>query len=176
MEIIEQIKINLSAIGEEYDSLKPFMKTWLEKVETEIQSRYNTQAEAAETLRSLDYSVKSIASSIGASRTTMYNHEQLLKRYIEHSAAVASASNPLSLIDKVQAEKSLLQNQVTKLMERDVDMELMRLQNRELSTSLEGKNTEIERLQTRISELSEENRKLKSGTSAKPTVKAFRKK
>lgn len=176
MEITEQIKINLSSIGEEYDSLKPFMKTWLEKVETEIQNRYKRQTAAAEALRLLDYSVKSIASSIGASRTTMYNHEQLLKRYIEHSTAIVSASNPLSQIDKVQDEKSFLQKQVTKLMERDVDIELIRLQNRELSTALEGKNAEIERLQARIIELSEENRKMKSGTPAKPTVKAFRKK
>ena len=61
-------------------------------------------------------------------------------------------------------------------MERDVDMELMRLQNRELSTALAGKNAEIKRLQSRISELSEENRKLKSGTAEKPAVKVFRKK
>lgn len=176
MEITEQIRINLSSIGENYDLLKPFMKKWLKKVEIEIQSRYSRQTEATEALRSLDYSVKSIASSIGASRTTMYNHEQLLKRYIEHAISILSVSNPLSQIDKVQLEKSFLQEQVAKLMERDVDTELMRLQNRELSTALEGKNAEIERLQARIIELSEESHKLKIGTPAKPAVKAFRKK
>lgn len=176
MEYEELIRENLKAINEDYDMLKPFMQKRLLEVESVIQNRRKQQEEAVAMLKTTDYSLKSIAEEIKASRTTLYNHEQLLKRYIEQSAVVASASNPLSLIDKVQAEKSLLQDQVTKLMERDVDMELMRLQNRELSTALEGKNADIERLQARISELSEENRKLKSGTAEKPAVKAFRKK
>lgn len=177
MEIVEQIKLNLSSIGEEYEPLKPFMKKWLEKVEADIQARYSRQIEAEKTLRSIDYSVKSIALSIGASRTTMYNHNQLLKRYIEQASTVANSSNLLAQIDKVQMEKSLLQEQVTKMMERDIDTELMRLQNKELSAALEGKNAEIERLQTRIRELSKENRELKSkGTVCTATAKVFRKK
>lgn len=172
MEYEELIKENLKAIDEDFDELKPFMQKRLVEVETVIQNRREEQENAVEILKSTDYSLKSIANEIGASRTTLYNHEQLLKRYIEHSAAIASSSNPLLKVDKVQSEKSLLQEEITKLMERDVDLELMRIQNRELSTSLEGKNSEIERLQKRISELSEENHKLKSEISTK-TRKIF---
>ena len=167
MEYEELIRENLKAIDEDFDELKPFMQKRLVEVETVIQNRREDQENAVEILKSTDYSLKSIANEIGASRTTLYNHEQLLKRYIEHSAAIASSSNPLLKVDKVQSEKSLLQEEITKLMERDVDLELMRIQNRELSTSLEGKNSEIERLQKRISELSEENHKLKSEISNK---------
>lgn len=172
MEYEELIRENLKAIDEDFDELKPFMQKRLVEVETVIQNRREEQENAVEILKSTDYSLKSIANEIGASRTTLYNHEQLLKRYIEHSAAIASSSNPLLKVDKVQSEKSLLQEEITKLMERDVDLELMRIQNRELSTSLEGKNSEIERLQKRISELSEENHKLKSEISTK-TRKIF---
>lgn len=172
MEYEELIRENLKAIDEDFDELKPFMQKRLVEVETVIQNRREEQEKAVEILKSTDYSLKSIANEIGASRTTLYNHEQLLKRYIEHSAAIASSSNPLLKVDKVQSEKSLLQEEITKLMERDVDLELMRIQNRELSTSLEGKNSEIERLQKRISELSEENHKLKSEISTK-TRKIF---
>lgn len=172
MEYEELIRENLKAIDEDFDELKPFMQKRLVEVETVIQNRREDQENAVEILKSTDYSLKSIANEIGASRTTLYNHEQLLKRYIEHSAAIASSSNPLLKVDKVQSEKSLLQEEITKLMERDVDLELMRIQNRELSTSLEGKNSEIERLQKRISELSEENHKLKSEISTK-TRKIF---
>lgn len=172
MEYEELIRENLKAIDEDFDELKPFMQKRLVEVETVIQNRREEQENAVEILKSTDYSLKSIANEIGASRTTLYNHEQLLKRYIEHSAAIASSSNPLLKVDKVQSEKSLLQEEITKLMERDVDLELMRIQNRELSTSLEGKNAEIERLQKRISELSEENHKLKSEISTK-TRKIF---
>ena len=91
----------------------------------------------------------------------------MLKRYIEYSASIASSTNPLLKVDKIQAEKSLLQEEITKLMERDVDIELMRIQNKELSTSLEGKNTEIERLQKRISELSEERKQEKYSIKTK---------
>lgn len=172
MEYEELIRENLKAIDEDFDELKPFMQKRLVEVETVIQNRREEQENAVEILKSTDYSLKSIANEIGASRTTLYNHEQLLKRYIEHSAAIASSSNPLLKVDKVQSEKSLLQEEITKLMERDVDLELMRIQNRELSTSLEDKNSEIERLQKRISELSEENHKLKSEISTK-TRKIF---
>ena len=172
MEYEKLIRENLKAIDEDFDELKPFMQKRLVEVETVIQNRREEQENAVEILKSTDYSLKSIANEIGASRTTLYNHEQLLKRYIEHSAAIASSSNPLLKVDKVQSEKSLLQEEITKLMERDVDIELMRIQNKELSTSLEGKNTEIERLQKRISELSEENHKLKNEISTK-TRKIF---
>lgn len=172
MEYEELIRENLKAIDEDFDELKPFMQKRLVEVETVIQSRREEQENAVEILKSTDYSLKSIANEIGASRTTLYNHEQLLKRYIEYSASITSSTNPLLKIDKIQAEKSLLQEEITKLMERDVDIELMRIQNKELSTSLEGKNTEIERLQKRISELSEENHKLKSEISTK-TRKIF---
>lgn len=175
MDCIEIIKENLKAINEDYDSLKPFMKKHLQTIENAIQERYQKQNTAVNTLKSIDYSLKSIAEEIGASRTTLYNHEQLLKRYIEQSTEAVDTTNPLTQIDKVQKEKSLLQDQITKMMERDVDIELLRMQNRELSTSLEGKNNEIERLQARISELSEENRKLKADVSSQAT-KAFRKK
>ncbi len=162
MDIIETIKQNLAAINEEYDSLKPFMQKWLIKVEEAIQKRAQTQAEAAETLRSVDYSVKSISEDVGASRTTMYNHEQLLKRYVEYSAIKAAAKSPFADISKLREEKSVLQDQVKKMMARDVDVELLKMQIRSLSTTLEGKNAEIKRLEARIENLSKENHSLKT--------------
>lgn len=161
MDTVEIIRQNLSAIGEDYDSLKPFMKKWLEKVETAIQSRKSIQEEAVSTLKSVDYSVKAIAAEIGASRTTIYNHEQLLKRYIEQSTIVATMGDPLADISRLQSEKSILQEQISMLMDRDVDIEILKMQNRTLSTILEGKNAEIQRLEARVAELSAENQQLK---------------
>lgn len=177
MELEQIIKENLAAINEDYDILKPFMQNWLKKVEAAIQSRHNAQTEAVSTLKGIDYSVKAIATEIGASRTTMYNHEQLLRRYIEQSAATASSDSPYSTIARLQTDKANLQDKNTKLMQRDVEMALLKAQNRDLSASLEGKNAEIERLQKRISELSEENQFLKKGNgpTSHRTVKAFKK-
>lgn len=177
MEIMEIIKKNLHDIGEDYDLLKPFMQDWLFKVEEVIQNKKASQAEAVDTLKSIDFSVKTIAAEVNASRTTMYNHQQLLRRYIKMAAEKASADNPYSLITKVQTEKSGLQDQINKLMLRDVDIELLKQENRNLAVVLEGKNDEIKRLEERIMLLSTENQRLKSGKADnRATVRPFRKK
>ena len=178
MDLEQRIKDNLLTLGEDYDNMKPFMQKWLEKIEAEIQDRYQAQKSAIQTLRGMDYSVKSIAAKIGASRTTMYNHEQLLKRYIEQSSGSLAAENPFTAIGQLQEEKSVQQDQITKLMERDVDIELLKMQNQNLSTTLAGKNEEIERLSGRISELSRELEMLRSSgkASSQRTTVPFRKK
>ena len=165
MEIVEVIKKNLHDIGEDYDLLKPFMQEWLCKVEEVIQRKKAAQSEAVDTLKTIDFSVKAIAAEINASRTTMYNHQQLLRRYIKTAAT------------KVQTEKTGLQEQIDKLMLRDVDIELLKQENRNLAAALEGKNNEIKRLEERIMLLSSENQRLKSGKAGNgAAVKPFRKK
>lgn len=177
MEIVEVIKKNLHDIGEDYDLLKPFMQEWLCKVEEVVQRKKAAQSEAVDTLKTIDFSVKAIAAEINASRTTMYNHQQLLRRYIKTAAEKASADNPYSLITKVQTEKTGLQEQIDKLMLRDVDIELLKQENRNLAAALEGKNNEIKRLEERIMLLSSENQRLKSGKAGNgAAVKPFRKK
>lgn len=177
MEITEIVKENLTAIGENYDVLKPFMQNWLVKVEESIQKKKTAQKDAEVAIKSIDYSVKAIAADIGASRTTIYNHEQLLKRYIEHSTVSASASSPYGEIGRLQNEQSILKEQISKLMLRDVDIEILRMQNRTLANTLEGKNSEIQRLEARVQELSTENQKLKANKPAGTvTPIAFKKK
>ena len=177
MEIVPVIRKKLSAIGENFDALKPFMQTWLVKIETAIQSRKQEQTDAVKQLKAVDYSVKSIADEVHASRTTMYNHEQLLKRYIEYSAGAEAADSPLNEISRLHTEKQNLQDQVSKLMLRDVETELMKMQIRTLSATLEGKNAEIARQKKRVAELSEENQELKrSGRKPAARPATFRKK
>lgn len=177
MEITEIIKENLEKLDEDYDILKPFMQKWLIKIEESIQTKRKSQTEAESILKNMDYTVKSIAEDVGASRTTLYNHEQLLKRYIEISSSMAESSNPYIKIKQIQAEKSIMQEQMNKLMLRDVDIELLKIQLQSLNSILENKNREIKRLESRIMELSDENRKLKlTGTSSNRIGTPFKKK
>lgn len=179
MEIIEEIvRQNLAEIGEDYDALRPFMHKWLHKVEEAIQTRKESQEKAIKTLKEVDYSVKSIANDVNASRTTMYNHEQLLRRYIERSASIAASTDPYLDIARLQNDKSILQEQINNLMLRDVDILLLKQENQNLSTTLEGKNEEIARLEERVRVLSSENQKLKADptTAARSKVKSFPKK
>ena len=90
MEQSKVIKEKLLSMGEDYDALKPFMKAHLEKVESFIQDKQNKQAEALSALREAEYNVSEIAKALDYSRTTLYNHNQLLKRYIEYSLELDS--------------------------------------------------------------------------------------
>jgi dynactin complex subunit len=118
-----------------------------------IQEITAEQTNAEIILRETDYSIKKIADKSGASRTTYYNHGQLLKRYIEHVSQISLNSNPYAKIEALQSEKRLLQEQISKMMQRDVDIELLKVENKNLSSALTAKNEEIKRLEKHVMNL-----------------------
>ena len=128
------------------------MKEWLTKITVSILYIVDKQKKAERTLKELDYSIKSISTEVGASRTTMYNHGQLLKRYIEQVTTSYIASNPYTKIDVLQLEKSHYQEQLSKMMIRDVDIELIKAENKDLHAALAEKEREIRRLEKHINE------------------------
>lgn len=146
MENNEFIISHLSSIGEDYYTMKPFMKSWLEKVTNAMLETHQRQLDAEAELKSIDYSCKGIASSLGISRTTLYNHGQLLKRYIEHVSASFTLSNPYYKLNSVASEKSLLQDKLTLMMERDIDNELLKAENEQLKRELSSKDAELQKL------------------------------
>lgn len=161
MEINELIKENLEVIGEDYGSLKPYMKAWLTKITISILNIADKQKEAERTLKETDYSIKTISKELGASRTTMYNHGQLLKRYIEQLTAIYITSNPYKKIDILHLEKRLQQEQLSKMMMRDIDIELLKAENKVLLTYLAEKEREIKRLEKYINEGKKESNSTK---------------
>lgn len=168
------VRANLEAIGEDYDTLLPSEQERLIMIETEIGRRHAEQMQAEAAIKSADYSIKSIAKAIGAGRTTMYLHEHLPKRYIEQSTAEIISGSPYAEISRLKEDKAMLQDQVDKMMERDVDMELLRTENRNLTTIISDRKAEIERLEKRVKELSEENKRLKSGEGNGQDRRVFR--
>ena len=87
------------------------------------------------------------------SRTTLYNHEQLLKRYIELSAAKANSKDPLVTISRLQKEKSDMQKEINALMLHDLNYEILRVDSKHLKKELSDKDKEIERLSKQVEEL-----------------------
>ena len=167
MEQLEIIKKKLMDMGEDYDALKPFMQEYLMSVETIIMEREKQQAEALATLRGASYSVSDISKTLGCSRTTLYNHNQLLKRYIEHSMALTNANNPIAECEAMRVSKQKLQEQVNLMENRDIDAELSKYEKQILMNRIADKDKEIERLQARIHELSAELHEVKA--NQKPT-------
>lgn len=154
MEIHDCIKEKIEAIGEDYNSLKPFMQEYLQKIEAIIAEKTQTKEAAINTLKTNSFSVSSISKELGCSRTTLYNHNQLLKRYIEHSMDVFEQDNPFTLNDALSASKSRLQEQINLMIDRDISIEVLKQEKSELIKLLKDKNKEVSRLQARVNELS----------------------
>lgn len=162
MEINDIIKSKLESIGEEFDCIKPFMKEYLAKIETIVHNKKTIQDNALRTLKENTLSVSSISKELGCSRTTLYNHTQLLKRYIEFSEGLFNQNNPFIAYDELKASVGHLKAQVSLMEDRDISMEILKQEKKELSNMLKEKEKEIKRLQTRISEVCSENNHLKT--------------
>ena len=157
MEGIENIKTRLSSLGENYDSIKPFMQDYLIQIERLVEEKRIEQKLAVTTLREASISVSSIAKELGCSRTTLYNHNQLLKRYTESVAQDFDNNNPLNDCEALKRTISKLQNEIELMYDRDIDIEVLRLEVKTLQELLKEKTKEIERLRSRVGELSSEN-------------------
>ena len=154
MDYTDIIKSNLSKLGVSYDSLKPFMIKHLEAIEALIQTKNNVRNVAVESIKNSNYTLSSISKELNMSRTTLYNHEQILKRYIELSVELSQASDPYITISILRDEKSQLLSEIGLLMKRDLDIELLKNQNEQLKAEIKDKNKEIERMHRKIAELS----------------------
>ena len=162
MEKLEISIINkLKELNIEYNTLKTFMKEYLIKIEEIISEKEKSQAEANSILKSDKFSVASISKSLNCSRTTLYNHGALLKKYIELSEEKFKENNPLEINESLKADKLLVENQFKQMIERDINNEILSNEIDVHLRTIKEKNAEIQRLQERNAELSKENRELK---------------
>lgn len=154
MDYNEIIVRKLEKIGESYDVLKPYMLKHLENIESLIQSKQNERNNALRTIKESTLTLSSISKELNMSRTTLYNHEQLLKRYIDYSIEESDNSDPYNIIANLKEEKSQLQSQIELMMKRDLDIELIKLENKQLKKELQEKNKELENMHKKIIEIS----------------------
>ena len=156
MERLNKIKQKLADIGENYDNLKPFMQDYLNKIEIFIESKEKAQNKAVEILKSTLYNVSDVSKELGCSRTTLYNHNQLLKRYIEASIAIFNKGNPYISCDKLKESKQKLQEQVNLMENRDIYLEIQKYERKILTDKISDQNIEIELLRSKVNKLSAE--------------------
>ena len=166
MDTSDVIRAKLKALGESYDALRPFMLKRLEAVEVLIQQKRTAQQEALASLKETDFSLAAISRELQMYRTTLYNHGQLLKRYIEYSAKQSTEEDPFAQLERVASDKADLQAQIALFMERDLDAELLKHENGRLTREVEEQRNEILRLHSRIMELNRELMDLKQRTGA----------
>ena len=139
METTDIIREKLSQIGEEYAGQKSFMQEYLIKIEEIIQEKEMKKNDAILFLKANSFTVSSIAKEVNCSRTTLYNHNQLLKRYIELSMQQYFADNPFSVIEENKKAVAKLKQQIDLMEVRDIMIEELKNENRELKKLLSEK-------------------------------------
>lgn len=154
MERTDIIKQKLNEIGEDFDALKPFLIDYLEKIEDYIQTKEKMQTEGIKTIKDASFSISSISKELGCSRTTLYNHNSLLKRYIEYSIELFNKENPFIAYENLKNTKTELEKEIDLMEIRDINFELLKHENSMLQSTLKEKNQQIERLESRVHELS----------------------
>lgn len=170
MERIDKIRQKLSEIGENYDDLKPFMKEYLEQIEKYIESKDDMQKEAIIALKNASYNISDVSQHLGCSRTTLYNHNQLLKRYINISVLESEKKDPFAICEEIKKSRQQLQEQLNLMENRDIDIEIQRHEKQVLLNKISEQSNEIERLRARVHELSEELHKTKAITPQAPKI------
>jgi len=151
----------LKELDVDYNTLKPFIKDYLNKIEQIITEKEKIQYEASNTLKTNKFSVASISKELNCSRTTLYNHGALLKKYIELSELKFRENNSINIFEDLKADKALVEIQLKQMIERDVNNEILSNEIDEHLNTIKEKNKEIKRLQERNAELAKENRDLK---------------
>lgn len=154
MKFEEAIKSKLEMIGVDSEKVKPFQAKYLEEIETIIQAKETMLKEVSNSIKGCTYSVKSIASEIGMSRTTFYSYERLLQKYVEVSIELSAKYNPYKEIEGLKEDVQSLRERVLLMESRDVNVLLLKHENMKLKKTINDKNKEIDRLRSRIVELS----------------------
>lgn len=97
-------------------------------------------------LKANAFTVSSIAKEVNCSRTTLYNHNQLLKKYIELSLQNYFTDNPFNVIEENKKTVAKLKEQIDLMEVRDIMIEELKNENRELKKLL----SEREKQQIRV--------------------------
>lgn len=159
--IIEKLK----KINVDYDSLKPFMKKYLARIEDLVKEKSSVRSTGIKMIKDSRFSLSSISQSLECSRTTLYNHGELLKHYIELSVDLFMVDDPYITYDKLKASIAELEAKVNKMVSRDIDTELLRMENENHLKKLKENYDQINRLQIRNAELSKEVHELRKNAS-----------
>jgi hypothetical protein len=155
----ENINITLEKMNVSNELIEPKVKEHLYKIETTISEKLSMQEDVINQLKKSRPSINNIATESKIARQTIYNNE-LLKDYIEIRIEKYNQNDPIKRNEKLSERISELETTIKKMMERDVNIELMR---RKVSLV----ENELKLLKRENRELHEKYNNLKHGKSLK---------
>lgn len=91
----------------------------------------------------LPISASYISNTLSISRNTIYRHDKLLLRYIDFLNSTLSSGNPIEEIKLLKIQLAEKENQINKLLNRDVDVELLKQEFTRLTDILKEKNNQL---------------------------------
>lgn len=150
MEVYDRVKKKLCKLGVDIESLKPYLVKHLHKVEEELGTRNDKRNQAMEAIRQNDYDVKTIAEATGISRTTFYNYDRLLQRYVELSHDDDYKDNPYVQIRELREAVRTLQDEKALMEQRDCRELQMKAENARLKQQIADRDKTINSLRKHI--------------------------
>lgn len=155
----EKIKNRLSEMGYKYEDFKPNIQQHLLKIEGIIEDSNEKYASLITELKNTVPTVLSVSKESKIARQTFYNNT-ILKEYIE--AAANEFHNPFSQIDNLNKKLSDMSEKVEKMIGRDVELELIKLENKELKKQIKKSKDDAEKAQVQRGEAEREMFKLRA--------------
>ncbi|MBC2579041.1 hypothetical protein [Clostridium sp. DJ247] len=159
--INERIKEKIKSLDINYDSLSERVQKYLYIIEDIITHKTAIKEKALQTLKTTTFNINSIADTMKISRTTLYNNKTL-ERYIKYSMDVFNQDDPYAAIDKLKASMGELEKQVSDMVNRDIEFELIKQQVMALNQELAKTEKKYKDVLERRNILSAENTKLKA--------------
>lgn len=162
-ELEKQVAQKLKTIGFEQTTMPKETYKQLLIIEKWFENAVQKRQDLLEEARKTKFNLSTVAKATGCSRRTLYNNNQILKKYIEYSALRANEEDPRVEIEKLKQQNKELQEKIALLEAHDIelmvdkhDFEQAKNKNAELQKQLDFKNDRIRELSI---ELQNERRK-----------------
>lgn len=147
------VKNRLYEMGINVDTLKSTSLKHLIKIEDVISEKLENQSKMLESFKENKVSVLSISEESKIARQTFYNNP-ILKEYITYVLDNSDLVDPYKKIDALNAKLSELQEMVTQMQIRDVNLEILYQEKENLKDELNQKKKEITQLRKQNQEIS----------------------
>jgi hypothetical protein len=157
----ENVKNKLESMGIDYNLFSNKIQEYLYRIESIISEKTTLKKEGLKIIKTATFNLNSIADTMKISRTTLYNNE-ILEIYIKHSKEVFDKDDPYTSIDILKASIHKLEKQVSDMVDRDIDFELIKHQVLSLNLELSKKEKAYKDVLERRNILSAENTKLRA--------------
>lgn len=164
--IEDKVKSFALALGIDYNSIKPKVKQHLINIEHSISNRESKYIDLKDELQDNKITLTSIAEDARiSSRQTLYNNPEL-KLYADTRMQQVNELNPYYLIDDLKSKINNLKEQLDLMVERDIDIEILRYEVKKLKNDILNREATIARMEEQSKEMNSKISQLKNSSSS----------